>query len=121
MPGRGINMDLVRKSGITARDYLANLDPRYLECFWQKGKWRQFHGDGKAETYGAYVARSMETTTAIPEYRIQVLYLKKPMLNFTLPGSINKDGTSNPPTPQEVIDALAIELTNIGLASNLGE
>jgi hypothetical protein len=36
------------------------------------------------------------------------------MLNFTMPGSPSKNGLTNPPTSQEVIDAIAIEPTKIG-------
>ena len=102
-------MDLVRQSGIT-NDYLANSGPRYLECFWQKGKWRQVHGNGKARLM---VPMSMKATTAPPEYRTRILYLKKPTLDLTLPENINKDGTTNSPTPWEVIDAIEIELTKM--------
>ncbi|KAJ5514279.1 hypothetical protein N7463_003831 [Penicillium fimorum] len=112
MPGKGIN--LKRAKAATPSEYLDNMNPKYLECFWDRGDWSEAHGDNKGTTHGAYTLMSMMTSTKIPEYLIQVVRLKKPWLSFTLPGSPNKDGSTNPPTSQEVIDALAIELRKIG-------
>ncbi|OQE86224.1 hypothetical protein PENNAL_c0021G01288 [Penicillium nalgiovense] len=36
-----------------------------------------------------------------------------------MPGSPSKNGLTNPPTSQEVIDAIAIELTKIGKLTSL--
>lgn len=112
MPGRETNAG--RGSNYTVRDYLGNIKPQYLSCLWDKGDWSQAHGDSKASIRGAYVMKSMKTTTQPPEYRLQVLHGKNPVLNFTMPGSPNKNGSTNTPTSQEVVDAIAIELSKIG-------
>lgn len=112
MPGKGTNTG--RRGNYTVRDYLVNIKPQYLSCLWDKGDWSQAHGDSKASVRGTYVMKSMKTTTQPPEYRLQVLHGNKPILNFTMPGSSNKNGSTNPPTSQEVIDAITIELSKIG-------
>ncbi|CAG8311649.1 unnamed protein product [Penicillium nalgiovense] len=98
----------------TAREYLANINPQYLRCLWDKGDWCQAHGDSKATFRGNYTMVSMKTTTRPPEYRLQLMCQGNAMLNFIMPGSPSKNGLTNPPTSQEVIDAIAIELTKIG-------
>lgn len=112
MAGKGSNQ--VRGVNLTAWDYLVNIKPQYLNCLWDKGDWTRAHGDNKASVRGAYIMKSMKTSTQPPEYRILLLHEKEPVLNFTMPGSPNKNGSTDPPTSQEVVDAVAIELSKIG-------
>lgn len=114
IPGRGTNIDRVKKSKVSAREYLADIKPEYLTFPWKTGDWSKAHGDGKASKFGASRMKSMKTTTAPPEYRIQILYINKPMLNFIMLGCPKKNGSTNPPTSHEVIDAIAIELGKVG-------
>lgn len=112
MAGKGSN----QVSGVnrTVRDYLVNIKPQYLNCIWDKGNWTRAHGDNKASFRGVYIMKSMKTSTQPPEYRILLLHEKEPLLNFTMPGSPNKNGSTDPPTPQGVIDAVVVELGKIG-------
>ncbi|KAJ5208776.1 hypothetical protein N7449_003155 [Penicillium cf. viridicatum] len=112
MPRNGSNK--VRGGNHNVRDYLVNIKPQYLNCLWDKGDWTQAYGDSKASVRGADVMKSMKTSTQPPEYRILLLHEKEPLLNFTIPGRPNKNGSTDPPTSQEVIDAVAIELGKIG-------
>ncbi|KAJ5410417.1 uncharacterized protein N7487_004776 [Penicillium crustosum] len=112
MTGKGGNQ--IRGVNGTVRDYLVNIKPQHLSCIWDKGKWTQAHGDNKASFRGAYILKSMKTSTQPPEYRILLLHEGEPVLNFTMPGSPNKNGSTDPPTPREVIDIIAIELGKIG-------
>ncbi|KAJ5384688.1 hypothetical protein N7517_002599 [Penicillium concentricum] len=114
MPGRGVIKDRVKSSNLTPRDYLENMKPEHLKFYWDTGDWTYAHGDGKGSTLGAYRLRSMKTTTEPAEYLIKVLYLNVKFLNFAMPGSRNEDGSTSPPTSQDIIDALGIELGKIG-------
>ncbi|OQE10809.1 hypothetical protein PENVUL_c003G03669 [Penicillium vulpinum] len=107
-------MARVKKSKITPTEYLDGIKADSLICPWNTGDWKKAHGDGKAGTLGAYRMSSMKTSTELREYQVQILYLKKPMLSFTLPGTLDKDGSTNPPTSQEVIDTLKTELSKNG-------
>lgn len=114
MPGRGISVDLHKKSQSTVREYVANINANYLACNWHKGDWSQAHGDGKGNTHGIYTMSTMMSSGQPKEYLVKVECVKNPILRFALPGTSNGNGSISPPEAQEVLNALYTALEEIG-------
>ena len=117
MPGRPSRQDrqkLGMSKALRILGYLDHLKPEQLVCYWNNGEHKDAHGDNKANTLGIYTMSTMKTSNEPSKYLVDIKCFGISILNFDMPCS-----STQPPTSQEVMAAIAIELKKCHKIENI--